>query len=100
MKVMKLRNHPQMKTWPPLWSTTRKGETTRPIGEVGTLQEALMHDGIENKVFLSMKHEGRTYMGLLEFADPVFCSKVYSVLQHFLRHEISDVGDIELADMP
>ena len=103
---MKLRDHPQMvskigtKNWPPVWTTTRKDETTRPIGEIGTLQEALMHQGIADKVFLRMRFEGRSYMGLLEFGDSAFCSVVHSVLQHFLRHPMADVGDIDLPDKP
>jgi hypothetical protein len=82
--------------WPPVWTTTRKGDT-RPHGEVGILNHALMHESFNNRLFVRMTYEGRRYMGLLAFSDADFCRQVHSVLQSYLRRHMSEIGEIKLA---
>jgi hypothetical protein len=61
---MKLRNHPQItrkngfRPWPPIWTTTRHDKDDKPIGEVGSLEDVMMSELIDNKVFMFMQHEG------------------------------------------
>ena len=101
-RVVKLRDDPRMihrsgyNNWPPVWTTTRKGDT-RPHGEVGILNHALMHESFNNRLFVRMTYEGRRYMGLLAFSDAAFCRQVHSVLQSYLRRHMSEIGEIELA---
>jgi hypothetical protein len=64
--------------WPPLWTTTRFENHSRPTGEVGTLEEAVMTDLFDNKVFLLMRNiDGNRYLGSLLFDDSVFCRQVF-----------------------
>ena len=59
---MAFRDHPLMtrrsgmKTWPPLWTSTRTDKTDWPKGEVGMLREAWLHDGLDTCLFLFMEY--------------------------------------------
>jgi hypothetical protein len=67
---MRYRSTPN---WPPVWTTTRLEKQPRPVGEVGTLEEAVMNDLFDNKVFLLMRDNGgNRYLGSLLFDDSVF----------------------------
>jgi len=39
-------------SWPPAWTTTRYDRDDKPIGEVGTLEDVVMTDLIDNKLFM------------------------------------------------
>ena len=59
--AMAFRDHPLMtrrsgmKSWPPLWTSTRKDKTDWPKDEVGMLREAWLHDGLDTCLFLFME---------------------------------------------
>src|SRR5690242_20853668 len=64
---MAFRDHPLMtrrsgmKSWPPIWSSTRKDKTDWPKGEVGTLREAWLHEGLDTCLFLFIEYHGHRY---------------------------------------
>ena len=100
---MHLRDHPLMtrksgfRTWPPLWTTTRHDYDDKPSGEIGTLEEVLVHELLDNKIFLFMMFEGSRYTGFLSFDDERFCSQIYTVLKSNMGRSIKDIGDIDLS---
>ncbi len=99
---MTLRHHPLMKrkngfqSWPPTWTTTHHDKDDKPIGEVGILEDVMMSDLIDNKVFMFMKCEGLRYMGFIGFDDPKVCSEIYALLKSKLGLSLKDIGDLDL----
>jgi hypothetical protein len=99
---MKLRDHPLMKrkdgfqTWPPLWTTTHHDKDDKPIGEVGILEDVIMSDLINDKLFLFMKHQGLRYMGFMGFDNPKICSKIYLRLKSKVGVSIKEIGDLDI----
>lgn len=99
---MRLRNHPLMtrksgcQAWPPKWTTTRRDERDTPVGEIGTLEQALMHELFDNKIFLFIEHGGFRYMGFMQFDDPAFCSQIHNLLKANLGRTIEEIGDLDL----
>lgn len=100
---MKLRDHPLMSyrsipNWPPVWTTTRFENHPRPTGEVGTLEEAVVTDLFDNKIFLVMHNiDGNRYLGSLLFDDSAFCRQVYASLKLHRGKLIQDIGDLDLS---
>jgi hypothetical protein len=100
---MQLRYHPLMtrksgvKTWPPLWTTTRQDESDKPDGEIGTLEQVMMHDLLRDKIFLFIEFQNLRYMGFMSFDDEKFCAEVYNLLKSKVGALIKEVGDIDLS---
>jgi hypothetical protein len=102
---MAFRDHPLMtrrsgmKSWPPLWSSTRKDKPDWPKGEVGTLREAWLHDGLDTCLFLFMEYHGHRYTGSMYFDDIGFCYEIDAVLKSNLKRSIKEIGDLDLAHL-
>jgi hypothetical protein len=77
---MKLRDHPLMtrksgaKSWPPIWISTYPTASKKLIGEVGTLQQVLLNNLMNNRIFVFVNCRGFRYTGSMQFDDPNFCS--------------------------
>lgn len=103
-RAVTLRNHPLMtresgsKTWPPRWTTTHHDETDKLAGELGTLEDVMMSNLVDNKVFMFMQYEGLRYMGFLSFDDAGVCSDIYILLKSKLGLSIKEIGDLNLSD--
>ena len=52
-------------TWPPKWTTTRLDANDTPTGEIGTLERTMIHQLLDNKIFLFIHYNGSRYMGLM-----------------------------------
>ena len=102
---MRFRDHPLMtrrsgaKTWPPQWSSTRRDEKDWPKGEVGTLRQAWLHDGLDSCIFLFIEHNGHQYIGSMYFDNPRFCYDIDAVLKSNLGRSIKEIGDLEMSDL-
>jgi hypothetical protein len=100
---MQLRDHPLMtrkssvKSWPPIWTSTRPAASEKPIGEVGTLQQALLNNLMNTRIFLFISYEGFRYMGSMVFDDAKFCSAIYAVLNAHIGCSIKEIGDLDLS---
>ena len=100
---MHLRDHPLMtrnsgySSWPPIWTTTHHDKNDKPIGEVGTLEEVLVHALLDSKIFLFMMFEGSRYLGFLSFDDERFCSQIYTLLKSKAGLSIKEIGDLDLS---
>ena len=100
---MQLRDHPLMtrksgvKSWPPCWTSTRPAVSAKPIGEVGTLQQALLNNLMNNRIFLFINYQGYRYMGSMQFDDPNFCSEIYAVPNAHVGCSLNEIGDIDLS---
>jgi hypothetical protein len=98
--LMKLRDHPSIsykgvRSWPPVWfdADTVPGKVIK--GEVGILTDVVM-GGLELcEVFLAIRYQGGSFIGVLFFDDQLFCLKVYEFLKACIGREIKDIGDME-----
>jgi hypothetical protein len=103
IRVVQLRDHPLMTrksgvpTWPPKWTTTRTDANDRPVGEVGTLQQPLMNELMETKIFLFIDYNGSRYMGMLVFDNQKFCSEIFTLLKANVGRSIKEIGDLDLS---
>jgi hypothetical protein len=99
---MQLRDHPLMTrkrvfpTWPPKWMADRDRDD-KPVGEVGILEDVLMSNLVDNKVFIFMQCEGLRYMGFMSFDDPPFCRQIYTLLQSNVGLSINELGDLDVS---
>ena len=100
---MEFRNHPLMtrrsgmKIWPPLWSSTRKDKKDWPNGEVGPLQQAWLHDGLDTCLFLFIEYNGHQYTGSMCFDDIGFCYDTDTILKSNLGRPIKEIGDLDVS---
>ncbi len=100
---MQLRDHPLMvrksgfKTWPPLWTTTRHDRDDKPTGEIGTLQQVLTSEWLDNKIFLFIQFQSLRYMGFMVFDDRAFCSQICTLLKANVGLSIKEIGDLDLS---
>lgn len=100
---MKLRDHPLMtrrsgvKTWPPLWSSLGVNKKDWPKGEIGTLQQAWLHEGLETCLFLFIEYNGRQFTGSMYFDDVGFCYEIDTILKSNLGRPIKAIGDLDLS---
>jgi len=84
-------------SWPPVWTMTHPHWDDKPIGEVGTLEDAVMRNLIDNKVFMFMQYQGSRYMGFVAFDDSTFCRQIYGLLKSKAGLSIKEIGDIDLS---
>jgi hypothetical protein len=103
--ALNLRDHPLMtrrsgmKTWPPLWSSTGQDRKDWPRGEVGTLREAWLHDGLDTCLFLFIDYNGLRYFGSMYFDDVAFCYEVDALLKSNLDRSIKEIGDLDVTHL-
>ena len=99
---MQLRDHPLMirksgyPNWPPVWNTTNHDKKDIPTGEAGTLEEVVMNNLIENKVFMLMTLGGVRYMSFMAFDDLAFTSQIFYLLKGNLGLSIKEIGDLNV----
>jgi hypothetical protein len=86
-------------SWPPVWTTTRQDANDRPTGEIGNLERAMMHELFNNKIFLFIEHQGRRYMGSMQFDAPQFCYQIYALLQAQVGLSIQEIGDLDVSHL-
>jgi hypothetical protein len=105
IRAMQLRDHPLMirksgyPAWPPRWTTTRLSKNDKPLAEIGSLEQVLMTDWFNNKIFLFIRYRGNRYMGLMAFDDPAFCYQIFTLLKSKLGCSIKEIGDLDLSAM-
>jgi len=101
--AMNFRDHPLMtrtsgmKTWPPRWSSTGRDKKDWPRGEVGTLQQAWLHKGLDTCLFLFIEYNGSQYIGSMYFDDVAFCYEVDTLLKSNLGLSIKKIGDLDVS---
>jgi hypothetical protein len=100
---MQLRDHPLMvrksgfKTWPPIWTTTHHDQNDKPTGEIGTLEQVIVHELLDNKIFLFILFQSFRYMGFMSFDDLAFCSQIHTLLKAHIGLSIKEIGNIDLS---
>jgi hypothetical protein len=99
---MVLRDHPLMRyhglpNWPPTWSWTGGLNNKHPTGEIGILKSVeLSNVQPADRCFLTIEHEGSSYMGCLLFDDHAFCRYVAKLLDSHCNRPIADIGSLDL----
>ena len=78
-------------------TTTHPDRDDKPIGEVGVLEEVLVSELIDNKVFMFIKYQGFRYMGFIGFDDPAFCSQIRTLLRASIGRSINEIADLDLS---
>lgn len=86
-------------SWPPVWTTTHHDRNNKPFGEVGLLEDVLMSNLINNKVFMFTQYQSSRYMGFMAFDDPTFCSQICTLLKANIGRSIKEIGDLDLSHM-
>ena len=100
---MLFRDHPLLyyrgvPGWPPAWIWTGGLDNKHPRGEVGILREILLSNiHPRNRCFLSIDHEGSTYVGCLLIDDDAFCKHITELLQSCCNRSIAEIGIFDLA---
>ena len=97
---MKLRDHPLIsykgvRSWPPVWfdADVVPGKVIQ--GEVGILTDVVMRELELCRVFLTIRHQGTSFLGVLFFDDQRFCLKTYQFLRTCIGRGIKDIGDMD-----
>lgn len=99
-----LRDHPSLSeeevgSWPPIWLRTGGNETASAIGEVGVLRDVKTHDAISAKCFLSIDHNGATFIGRISLDSAAVCQKLVELLKEHRGEPLNSIGDLQL-DVP
>ncbi len=99
---MELRQHPLMsfrgrRNWPPEWiqSPTQNGDTV--TGEVGILKEVYPSVLDRSRCYLTITHNGQSYIGVLRFDNAGFCKKISELLSQNLTHEIEEIAGSDIS---
>jgi len=100
----KLRDHPFLTdqglgTWPPVWLRTGGNETASAVGEVGVLQDVKTHDAISSKCFLSIDHNGATFVGRMSLDSAAVCQEIVKLLKQHCGEPLISIGDLQF-DLP
>jgi hypothetical protein len=85
------------KTWPPLWTTTHHDQNDKPTGEIGTLEQVIVHELLDNKIFLFILFQSFRYMGFMSFDDLAFCSQIHTLLKANIGRSLKEIGDVDLS---
>jgi hypothetical protein len=98
--LMKLRDHPLIsfkgvRSWPPVWFDAELVPGKMIKGEVGILTDVVMRELELCRVFLTIRYQGGSFIGVLFFDDQPFCLKVYKFLKACIGKEIKNIGDME-----
>jgi hypothetical protein len=102
-RAMKFRDYPLLtrrsgiRLWPPAWSNAYQDKKSWPVGEIGTLEKAWMHELLDRCVFLYIEHNGFRYTGSMYFDDPGSCLLVYNFFQSAVGRSIADIGDSDIS---
>jgi hypothetical protein len=102
---MELRKHPFMSfdgisKWPPKWIWTFGTVNGNPLGEVGVL-EAIQQSSIDpNVCFLTMSHNGGSYVGRLEFEQQDFCQQLCELLAHHCGRSLNEIAALDIPSVP
>jgi hypothetical protein len=100
---MKLRDHPLMirksghPSWPPVWTPTDQNRDDKPVGEAGTLENVMVGNLVDDKIFVFMQYQGLRYMGFMKFDDPMFCRTIYTLLRSKIGLSMKEIGDLDVS---
>ena len=57
----------------------------------------MVHELLDNKIFIFITFESSRYMGFLSFDDERFCSQIYTLLKSKAGLSIKEIGDLDLS---
>jgi hypothetical protein len=98
---MKLRDHPLMshhrvRNWPPVW--VEKFAVNKTLkGEIGVLEHVGDNPAGDDKLYLHITYENKSYVGCLIFDDPGFCALIGNLLKKHINKSIEEIGSLDLA---
>ena len=93
---MKLRDHPLLRQWPPVW-VSLDNEDERILGsEDGVLTEVREAISRSDGIVLIMHHNDNRYGSILIFSDMAFRRQIFELLKDCVGFSIQQVGDIDL----
>ena len=97
---MKCRDHPVLKykgfrSWPPVWVDVDTGAWKTITGEIGVLREVRLRDSNPCRLFLTIMHDGVSFLGVLFFDNEPACRPVYEFLKAQIGRSIEEIGEME-----
>ena len=101
---MELRRHAFMshgwvRLWPPHWKWTFGGDNTRPIGEMGILENIQRSTVDPNACYLIMNHAGARYVARLHFDHEGFCDQLCDLLPCHYGRSLQEIGEIDIPSL-
>ena len=102
---MELRRHAFMshgwvRLWPPHWKWTFGGDNTRPIGEMGVLENIQRSTVDPNACYLIMNHAGARYVARLHFDHEGFCDQLCDLLPRHYGRLLREIGKLDIPYTP
>jgi len=82
------------RNWPPEWYPTPSVSGAIETGEIGILEEVFRSVLDESRCYLTIRHEGRAYIGVLRFDDSKFCKEVSDLLAHNNGRTIHEIASM------
>ena len=76
----------------------RRTTIDKPTGEIGTLEQVIVHELLDNKIFLFILFQGFRYMGFMSFDDLTFCSQIHALLKANIGLSIKEIGDMDFPE--
>gem|GEM_PF-1380862 len=93
---MKLRDHPLLRQWPPVWVSLDNEDERRSRSVEGVLTEVRESISRSDGIVLIMDHNDNRYGSILIFSDMAFRRQIFELLKDCVGFSIQQVGDIDL----
>ena len=94
---MKLRDHPLLRQWPPVWVSLGNEDERRSRSVEGVLTEVREPISRSDGIVLIMHHNDNRYGSILIFSDLAFQRQVFELLKNSVGLSIQQIGDIDLS---
>ena len=82
--------------WPPPWIWTFGAINTHPVGEIGIFESMQQSTVDPNVCFLTMSHDGSSYVGRLRFDHEGFCQQLSELLAAHQGRPIKEIAELDL----
>jgi hypothetical protein len=88
-----------LSAWPPAWvrlgrSNVKAAKTL--TGEIGVLKGVRCYNDRPGRIYLTVAHDGTTYVGCLLFDDQSACKHAFEQLRRCYGMDIEAIGSSEL----
>jgi hypothetical protein len=94
---MKLRDHPLLRQWPPIWTSLNNEDGRISGSEEGVLAEVKEPISRSDGIVLIMHHNDNRYGSILTFSHLGFRGQIFELLKNSVGLSIQQIGDIDLS---
>ena len=95
--LLKLRDHPLVRShWPPEW-TPIYGSRNSTSGEVGILDDIYLSRVTAKRCILLIVYNSTSYIGAITFDDDAFCRRFVDLVQNHHGKSISQIAELDVS---